>query len=214
MRSFMFAAAALALGACTPLTSNHPLFAVADQTGPPPLTEGVWVALNARCTREEAAATPMPDDCEPFTLHREGNGGWALSSTKTVNGVVQHEDMHFLLAPAVPTARADAYAPLYVAQMPAHEVDPHDDSDADVRIYAALAPLGEMPAKEAFFIDLECDSVLREGPIDGVTAEHNDRGEISACTAQNQSAVREAARRGAIEQLSTIDANRLIFVHP
>lgn len=215
MRSFVFAAAtALVLGACTPLTSDHPLFAVADQTGPAPLTEGVWVALNSRCTHELATTTPMPSECEPLTLSHAPDGGWVLSGSKVENGVEHREQLHLIVVPAVPTANPDAYAPLYIIQTPAREADPHSDADAETRVYAALAPIGTLPAREAFLVDLECESVLREGPIDGVTAEHDARGSISKCTAENQGAVREAARRATIEQLANIDDSRLVLVRP
>jgi len=214
--SIALAATTLALGACSPpLTSDHPLFAVADQTGPAPLAEGVWVALSARCTREAALSATPPEDCEQMTLRRADEGAWVISGKdKDENGVERTEELRLVIAPAVHTADADAYAPLYIVQLSAHDADPHSGAPADARIYMAFAPIGAMPARELYFIDVNCDAILREGPIDGVSTERDAQGNLSACRAANQTAVREAAQRATIEELSNIDQTRLLFVHP
>ena len=214
MRTFMLTAMILALGACTPLSANHPLFAVADQTGPAPLTEGVWVAINSRCTRELAATTPLPDDCEPVRLHRNGDGSWQLSAAKIENGVEQRDEMRLIIVPAVATANAEAYAPLYLVEVSAREADEHSSAPADARVYGAFAPIGGLPAREAFFVDVECDAVLREGPLDGVVSVRDANGGLTSCTAENKGAVREAVRRAVIEELSNVDEARIVFVRP
>ena len=212
MRTFMFAAAAVfTLGACSPLTSNHPLFAIADQTGPPPLAEGVWVALNSRCTREAAAMTPLPDDCEPINLHRSADGGWEASGPGKNPGEV--ETIPLLLVPAVPRAGADAYAPLYVAELSARDSGADRQAPARQRIYALVAPLGAMPAHEAMFSDIDCEAILRQGPLEGVSAQHDDQGKVNGCTTESRAAVLEAARRATIEELNSLNDSRLVFVH-
>jgi hypothetical protein len=214
-RSSIAMLAALTLGACTPLTSNHPLFSVADQTGPAPLTEGVWVAIDENCTREMAAATPLPHGCEPLTLSRASDGGWTLTGlSKDADGGPKPQSVHFIAVPAVATARPDAYAPLYVVELSARDLDPHSDAPAEARIYGAAAPIGALPATELFFADIDCDAVLREGPIEGVTAERDGNGSLTGCLADRPAAVREAARRAMIEEVHTIDQSRLVFLHP
>jgi len=205
---------ALSLGACSPLTSTHPLFTVADQTGPPPLTEGVWVALDTNCTRDQAAATPLPDGCEPLAVHRSADGSWLVSGSKVEDGVQHTQTIHLIVAPAVPTANADAFAPLYIVQFSPREADANDDASRDARIYGAIAPVGGLPAQEIIFFDIECGAALREGPIDGITAEQDAQGHPTHCTAAKPEAARLAAQRAAIENLGNVDQSRMIFLHP
>lgn len=215
MRAYMIAVAtALMLGACTPLTSERPLFSHADETGPPPLTEGVWVALEDNCTREMATATPIGASCDQLTL-RHTTEGWRLSGQdKDDNGAARTVDIPLVVVPAVGTANAEAYAPLYIVQLSTRDANSHSDASPEERIYGVIAPIGAMPATEAFFTDIDCGAILREGPIAGVTEHHNADGTLGGCTTASPSAVREAARRTLVEGFGNVDNDRLVFVHP
>jgi hypothetical protein len=215
MRVYMIAiAAALALGACTPLTSEHPVFSHADETGPSPLTEGVWVALEDNCTREMATATPIAATCDPLTLRRTADGWQLNGQEKGDNDVVRTVEIPIIIVPAVRTTNADAYAPLYIVQLSTRDANSHSNAPAGERVYGVIAPTSTMPATEMFFTDIDCAAVLREGPIDGVAEHHNADGVLDGCTTTSPAAVREAARRAMIESLGNIDRERLIFVHP
>lgn len=207
-------AAALALAACTPLTSEHPLFSHADEVGPSPLSEGLWVGIDENCTREMAARAPPPESCDQFTL-RHTASGWRLSAQdKDDNGAVRTLEFPIVVVPAVPTEHADAYAPLYIVEVGQRDADPKSDAPPDQRIYAVVAPIGVLPAQELFVTEIDCAAILREGPIDGVSERRGADGALSGCVAANQAAVREAARRTVIENLSGIDHNRMVLVRP
>lgn len=212
MRIFLTAVVAMwVLGACTPLTSEHPLFAHANEAGPLPLTQGVWVPLEDHCTRQMAMATPIAETCDQLTLHH-GADGWRLSGRDKDND--RDVEIPFVLVPAVRTETDEAYAPLYVAQFSMCDADRNCDAAADERIYTAIAPIGTLPATEAYVTSIDCAAILREGPLDGVAERRNPDGSLSGCSAANPAAVREAARRAIIQELSNIDRDRMIFVHP
>jgi len=215
MLKFLISAiVALALGACTPLTSPHPLFELADQTGPAPLAEGVWVGLNHECTREMANTSPLPQGCEGATLRRASDGAWTLSGPgKDHEGRPQTENLRLIIVAAVARARGDAYAPLYIVELDPSQADPHAGPASQRRIYGVIAPIAGAPATEAFFLSIDCEAILREGPIAGITAERDGAGNLTGCTTQSAEAVRQAARRALIEGISNIDQSRLLFVH-
>jgi hypothetical protein len=211
----MAALAALTLGACTPLTSSRPLFSLADAAGPTPLSEGVWTALNENCTREMAARTPLPEGCDQIVLHRRADGAYELKGAgKDSGGGERSAALTLIIAPAVSTSAADAYAPLYLVQLSPRDADATSSASPQSRVYAVFAPIGAMPAREAFFTDIDCTAILREGPITGVTEQHGPGGALSGCTTDSPAAVREAARRALIEALGHIDQDRLVFAHP
>lgn len=212
----------LALGACTPLTANAPLFSPADAIGPPPLTEGVWFALDEeRCTREQATSATPPRTCVPFTFRHMPDGAWRLTAEgPDDHGVRRHLDLRFVAAPVNEKPSPDAYSALYVAEY--LDDGTLDTSDAkqterhapEVR-YAVLAPVGGQPARELFLIaEIDCGNILREGPIEGVEERHDAGGALTGCVAANQAAVREAARRAVVENLDDYERSRLLFVHP
>jgi hypothetical protein len=211
MRTLVIAAlGALALAGCSPLTSSHPLFSVADQAGPPPLTEGVWVALNTRCTREAAAATPLPDDCQPIHISRTPDGAWEAAGHK--DGEV--ERLPLILVPAVPRASAEAYAPLYLVELSSKASGANHDAPAQERVYGLVVPIGVLPAREVMFGQIDCEDVLRQGPLAGLSVAHDGQGNVSGCSADNQTTVLEAAQRATIEQLNSLNDSRLVYVGP
>jgi hypothetical protein len=211
----MAALAALTLGACTPLTSSHPLFSLADATGPAPLSEGVWTALDENCTREMAAQTPLPHGCDQIVLQRRADGAYEVKGAgKDGDAGERPGALTLIIAPAVNTSSADAYAPLYLVQLSPRDADAASNAPPQSRIYAVFAPIGAMPAHEAFFTDIDCTAILREGPIAGVAEQHDPGGALSGCTTDSPAAVREAARRALIEAVSRIDEDRLVFAHP
>ena len=203
--------AAAALAACTPMTANAPLFSPADQIGPPPLAEGIWVAIDDDCPRTTATRHGrLPRACEPIEMRRAPDGAWLVhGSSKDQDGQQQELDIRFILAPATERPTPDAYSPLYVAEY----VDP-ESAPAGPR-YAAIAPIGTLPAHEIFMLaNIDCAQILRDGPIAGLTETHNEQGALTGCVAASQAVVREAARRALIQGLGEIDQQRLVFVRP
>ncbi len=219
---------ALALGACAQLGADAPLFTVADQTGAPPLTEGVWVSGEADCPFDQIATLErFPPGCTPFEVRRDADGAWLFLHRLDLAEEVTEADrlsaeahpgpLRLILAPAVERPiPADFYAPLYLA-----ELDDEDDPGTRV-LYLAIAPRGPLPATSLeTFIAVSCDAALRDGPIAGVTAVYEDSTgadgsparNLRSCTATTQAAVREAVRRAAIEDASNHDRpERFVFV--
>jgi hypothetical protein len=181
-------------GACAPLTAERPLFSPLDQTGPAPLTEGVW--RQAGCVPEASASE---DPCVSIEVARAGDGAWLytlMSDDPETNG--ERYTWRFIIASAVETARGEEYAPLYVA-----EYESLDEPGPP--LYAVVAPVGVMPAQEVRMVAMiDCDDALREGPIPGVEERHADDALERLCIAADRGAVREAARRALIENLPLI----------
>jgi hypothetical protein len=230
MRALVLAAFVFDVVACTPLTANAPLFSVADQTGPPPFTEGAWVTIDEHCTRAMASRHTLPRSCHSFSLRRDADGAWRVSgSDKDDHGAERTFNSRLIIVPAVQVppdgvsegsfAVVNPYAPLYVAEFNPSDFEADAQADAShhattARTYSVIAPIGSMPARELVFVEIECSTILREGPMDGVATEHDTHGNLTGCIAVNQGAVREAARRAMIESLGQIDDNRTVFVHP
>jgi hypothetical protein len=238
---------AAALGGCAELTAEAPLFAPADQVGPPPLTEGVWIAVQEHCPAYYARRRTgrFPSECSPMEIRRSEDGAWRISPRVDLISHPTAEDhadaevdgpMRAIIAPAIEHPSPDAYSPLYVA-----EFSPR--TDADSVGYAVIAPIGTMPATNALVIGaLDCAVILREGPIEGITAEYTTPAvpgtpttdspgpttdspgpttdsspqapTLSRCVASTQAAVREAARRAVIESLTQMTETRLVYVRP
>jgi hypothetical protein len=75
--SLLAAALALALSGCAPLTAATPQFSPADQVGPPPLAEGVWIFVSEACPeRYVRHRGRLPSKCLPSKLSRTSDGGW------------------------------------------------------------------------------------------------------------------------------------------
>jgi hypothetical protein len=221
---------AAALGGCSMLTAEAPLFSPADQIGPPPLTEGVWIVVGEECPARYARHRTgrFPEGCTPMEIRRLEDGAWQarvrvdlianLSADARAEAEAQAAAGPFrmILAPAVENASSEAYAPVYVAELAPRTA-------ADSIGYAVVAPIGVMPATSALVVlAVGCVDILRQGPIDGVTERHVTRvdesgvphDEVQGCIATSQAAVREAARRAVIENLDEMVERRLVFVRP
>jgi hypothetical protein len=93
------------------------------------------------------------------------------------------------------------------------------DTQAGEPRYAIVVPVGALPASEVRVVgEIGCHDSLADGPIEGVTEERDERGEITRCVASSQGAVREAARRALIENAGRLFDNdqesRILFVRP
>jgi hypothetical protein len=203
-------AAALSLGACAPLTAQAPLFSLSDQALPPPLREGVWMQTDPACSAESAQRGQ--DGCTRIEVARGVDGGWLYTMRSTdENGVTEENAWRFVIASAVETERGEEYAPLYVAEYVSLE-------DPDQPFYAVVAPVGLMPAGEVRMVAMiDCDDALREGPIAGVREERGEEDFERLCIAASRGAVREAARRALIENLSVLlgeERARFIWIAP
>jgi len=206
----MYLATALSLGACAPLTAQAPLFTLADQASPAPLQEGVWMQTDPACTAEKSQHGE--DGCTRIEVARGSDGGWLYTMRSTdENGVTEENAWRFVLASAVETARDDEFAPLYVAEYVAIDAP-------DQPFYAVVAPVGIMPASEVRMVAMiDCDDALREGPIPGVEEQVGDEAFERLCIAGSRQAVREAARRAAIENLPVLlgeDGARFVWIAP
>lgn len=211
--AFAFAAVAL-LSACASLSAEAPLFTPADQIGPgPPIQAGVWVLIEDDCTERAALRRGrLPRDCKPFELRRTEDGAWLATFVGLPPEDVDADDIRpirMIIAPAIEGATAEAYSPLYVAEM--RPIDPEASSENIG--YAALAPVGVLPATEMYLIaSISCAEIVRQGPIEGVDLVHNERGEITSCWARSQAAVRIATQRAIIEQIGGLQNQRFIRV--
>jgi len=202
-------AALLSLGACAPLTAQAPLFMLADQASPAPLREGVWMQTDPACTPETAQRGA--DGCTRIEVAGGPDGGWLYTMRSTdESGVTEENAWRFVITSAVETERGEEYAPLYVAEYVAID-------EPDQPFYAVVAPVGPMPASEVRMVAMiDCDDALREGPIPGVE-EVGDKAFERLCIAGSRQAVREAARRAAIENLSVLlgqERARFVWIAP
>ncbi|MGD9981099.1 MAG: hypothetical protein AB7H66_01700 [Hyphomonadaceae bacterium] len=219
---------AAALAACAELTAETPLF-TPDANSPPPLSEGVWIGIGEGCPEQNLRRRRFAEECAPLELRRQADGAWRASMrADLVSGSNSHERAHpqtdssngpyrVVFAPAVEREIGDGYAPLYLG-----EVGSFDEHKPSVG-YAIVAPIGVMPATEMRLIaSIGCASILRDGPIEGVTpryetrtdadgAEHQD---LTGCVASSQAAVREAVRRALIENVDELSARRFVRVRP
>ena len=230
---------AVALGACAELRADAPLFAVSDQIGPPPLTEGVWIAVGEDCPSYYArrGRGRYPEQCSPMDLRRGEDGAWRMRPRVDLMSNLNAQERaqieadfgpaRVIIAPAVEHPLADGYSPLYVAEV----VQRAEDRDAVG--YAVIAPMGAMPATSALVLgSIGCDDILRDGPIEGVTAEYTAAEEpasesgpsatpgvqgppaLSGCVAATQASVREAARRAVLQNLEQMMQVRFVYVRP
>jgi hypothetical protein len=227
LRSLILVAA---LGGCSMLTAEAPLFSPADPNGPPPLTEGVWIIVGEECPEVYARRRVgrFPEGCTPMELRRSHWGAWQatvrgdlifnLSDSARAELQEQAEagPLTIVLAPAVENIAPDVYAPVYVA-----EISPRLPDEAIT--YAVVAPIGPMPATSALLVPgVFCSSILRQGPIEGIEQRYVtriddsgvERQEPQGCVAATQAAVREAARRAVIENLDEMMQRRLVYVRP
>ncbi len=217
LRSAMALALAAALGACANLTAEAPLFSVADQIGPAPLAEGVWIALGEDCPERNLSRRRFPQQCSPIEIDRLPDGAWrvryrvdlALGLTREERERAEADAgriMALIIVPAVERQSADAFAPLYIAESTPQSVE-------DRVSYFVIIPQGTLPAESILLLSgIGCADALRDGPIASVTEQYAERvdetgavhRELSGCVASSQAAVREAARRAVIENLATL----------
>lgn len=219
---------AAALGACAELTADAPLFTVSDQIGPPPLAEGVWIAVGEDCPAYYARRRTgrLPEACSPLELNRLDDGAWqarlridlmsGLSPSDRTEAEETAGPYRLIIVPAVERREPEVYAPLYVAEVTRGEA-------ASEPMYMVIAPIGERPATSSMILlSVGCAAILRDGPIEGVREHYRTRldnegtehRELSSCVATTQAAVREAARRAVIENLDRMPESRYILARP
>lgn len=213
-----------ALAGCAQLSAEAPLFSPADQVGPAPLSEGVWIAIGEECGERNARrGGRFPKECAPIEISRLPDGAWsARYRIDLASGLTREERaeaeaarvMHLVIVPAVQRRTPEAYSPLYLAEITS-------SAPEDKVAYAVLAPLGDLPATAMLVIaGIDCADALRDGPIDGVTEQYIERvdetgvtrQDLSGCLASTQAAVRQAARRALIENLATLAEQRYVYV--
>lgn len=220
---------AAAISACAELTADAPLFTPADQAGAPPLTEGIWIGLAEDCPQRHARARGrFPMACAPLEIRRAEDGAWrARFRIDLVYGLTAQEradaaddvgPYRVVIAPAVEREiPGDSYAPLYLGEMR------NETADTTTVGYVAIAPMGVMPATSFTLTGpINCEVILRDGPIEGINASYTEEATpdgqvtrtIGACTPMTQAAVREAARRAAIEDLGAMAQGRFVYVRP
>lgn len=209
----------VALGACTPLRAERPLFSLADQIGPPPLVEGVWISISEDCPERYARRRGRaPAKCRPAELTRMEDGAWLYRFQDHVplrdeNAEAEMpRNWRLVIAPLTVRNTPEAYAPLYLA-----EYAPLEGPGADEPRYALIAPVEVLPAEEIYVrLEVGCASALRDGPIEGVRETRNERGDITDCVAETQAAAREAGRRDLIENLRNMlgGEGRMMLVRP
>jgi hypothetical protein len=224
----------LALCGCASLTAEAPLFSPRDPSGPPPLTEGIWIGVTDDCPASNARRQRgrFPAGCTPVEIRRTADGAWTMNFRADLVANLSEREraetpdgITTTIAPVTALTTPDSYAALYVAEYVMIE-----DGQTQPIAYAVLAPLGEMPARQMLIIpQIGCFEILIDGPIEGVNVRYtpvevpseepkqervtsSERRQIESCVATTQAAVREAARRAMIENLDSIDDGRLVYV--
>lgn len=177
--TLVFMGAALVSG-CAQLTAEHPLFSAADQVGPAPLAEGLWLSVGSECPERNILRRRNFDrGCQPFEIRRREDDLWEIRArfdlVPRLSSQVRADAERifatptvFVLAPAIEHPRRQAFAPLYLAefQTPIPGIDGIS--------YAVFVPFGELPARSILILSIGCDTALRDGPIDGVTVTYEE----------------------------------------
>lgn len=192
-----------ALGACTLLEAEAPLFTVADQAPEFAAPEGLWAAVDESCAADPAVQQPGDGSClEWMRVGRTPEGAWTLDEP----GGNPDETIRALVMAAAPVGRAGV-APLYVVEAVAVAKDEIN--------YAALAPREVRDGRVTSFVahPVSCGVAAGDwGALDGIVVTRGADGRIVRCVAQAKPAVIEAARRTAIEALPKIEEGALVFV--
>jgi hypothetical protein len=215
--------AACALSACAELRADKPLFTVADQVGPQPLAEGVWIAVNDDCPEKNAKRGRVPYDCWPIEITRQADGSWLARTREdlVIRSTIPRDREKsgvdraaFVLVPAAESSSTTALAPLYLVEL--------RDAEKGGATYAAIAPIGDAPAEAALILPaVWCNDALRDGPIDGVVSQESTpraaggplrepTGRIESCKATSRAGAREAVRRAVIQSIPDLPSYRLV----
>ena len=193
------------LASCAMLSAEAPLFTVADQDSAFVLAEGLWAAKEPDCKVDAATSAPGDHSCVDWArIRRASDGSWEVS----FEGESESDGPLRLIVAAAAPRGTHARAPLYVAESV-------NQKNGEIG-YGALAPRGEGegPVKRLAVAGVSCSVATDDySEIDGITLTRED-GKVVKCIASTQGAVREAARRAAIETLATIGDNELVFVRP
>lgn len=234
--------AALLLGACAPMVTRGPLFNVADQVGPPPIEEGIWIAISDDCPERNAQRRRnFPTACAPIEIRRLPDQRWRIAprpdllrTPSRYSGQWEDESTWVIVA-----GFESGASPFYVLQP--------SPAAADARVsYSMLIPITstELPARRFVAAPIECTTVLGRGPMAGIAPlwgprtpravpvegpgppdeptrlralEINDALTeelvLQGCIPITQQAAREGAQRMAIESLPALLADPNIARH-
>ena len=183
IRIWLCLAAAVWLGGCfVPLTADAPLFSTADQVGPPPVREGVWIIDSSECDADwvdrARASGRAPPGCPFYELRHRRDGAWLLRVHDDEMGVFESR---LIMAPVTGAGSADSPTfYIFEAAIQGRRWPP-DERPVE---YVIAAPIGTRPAREMAWLLFLCP----DKAISGIK-----RGARS-CIANHPAAVREAAR--------------------
>lgn len=226
MRTLFALAAFVFISGCASLTAERPLFTSADQVGPAPLTEGIWIGVGDDCSARAATRRSgrFPRGCDVYEIRRTEDGAWRLSGRPDLIAARHDEDegdasYDFLLVPVSEHPSPDVYAAYYAAEV--------RQEDASV-VYIGILPIGTMPATSFTTVSIDCGTIIRDGDIAGIdvtyetvepgpgASEAETTTRIRDCRATTQGAVREAARRALVETIGTRieSGERFVYARP
>src|SRR5690348_553739 len=132
MRTLFALAAVVFVSACASLTADRPLFTTADQIGPAPLAEGIWIMVGDDCPMPIASRRTgrLPRDCAPMEIRRGDDGAWIARFRVDLMSTPPDADdgplgpFTFIIVPAADHTEAASYAPLYVAEFDQNPEEP------------------------------------------------------------------------------------------
>lgn len=193
--------AAMLLSACAMLTAERPLLSPHDQDATFTLAQGLWAHRDADCAIDPATTGPDQKSCVDWArIVREGDGAWRIE-------FIGEDDppLRFVVMPAV-KAEAGRIAPLYVAEA--------TSSKQPEPAYAIIVPRGDLstPVRRVAFEAIACAPLQRDGDPADIVFTRGEDGRVTGCTAKTKDAVRDAARRAAIDALTELGDNEVVFV--
>lgn len=181
-RVWLCLAAAVWLGGCfpPPLTADAPLFSTADQVGPPPLREGVWLSPD-ECDADWARASGRaPPGCWFVELRHRPDGAWLW---RVHDDEMGFSEARLIMAPVTGASSAEAPT-FYIWELSPIQGRQWLPPPYERTSYLIIAPIGTRPAREMAAAEILCP----DKTISGIK-----RGARS-CIADHPAAVREAAR--------------------
>ena len=103
-------------------------------------------------------------------------------------------------------SEAGRIAPLYVAEA--------TSSKQPEPAYAIIVPRGDLsaPVHRLAFEAIACAPLQRDGDPAEIVFTHGEDGRVTGCTAKTKDAVRDAARRAAIDALTALGDDEIAFV--